>query len=269
MGRDTLGGRLSVGCSGWSYDFWVGPFYPPGSAARDYLRLYSTVFDIVEVDSSFYRIPQRGMVAGWRKATPEDFRFTAKFPKTITHDHKLRNIERPLQWFYSSLEELGPKLDACVVQLAPSFKYDKDFGALKDFLSLLKEDVRHAVEFRHKSWFRDDVYELLERHGVALGWSENQYLVTPPRITADFIYLRMIGDRSLEKLGQTQKDRSEEMASWATHIRDASDDVKRAYVFFNNHFAGFGPASVNEFRRLVGLAAREFLKSGQKTLGEF
>ncbi|MFQ5838760.1 MAG: DUF72 domain-containing protein [Thermoplasmata archaeon] len=247
----------------------MGPFYPIGTAPRDYLKLYATVFDIVEVDSSFYRIPQRGMVAGWRRATPEGFRFTAKFPKIITHENRLRNIERPLQWFYSSFEELGPKLEAYVVQLPPSIKYERDFAALEDFLALLKEDVQHAVEFRHNSWFRDDVYALMERYGVALTWAETQYLTTPPKLTADIIYLRMIGDRSLRQLGELQKDRSEEMGVWNDHIRGAVEDVRRAYVFFNNHYAGFGPGSVNEFRRLMGLIAKEFPHSGQKTLAEF
>ncbi len=247
----------------------MGPFYPPGTRPRDYLRLYASVFDVVEVDSSFYRIPPRGMVAGWRRATPEEFRFTAKFPRTITHEHKLREVERPLGWFYSAFDELGPKLEALVVQLPPSLRYEKDMQALEGFLNLLKEDVTHAVEFRHKSWFREDVYALLERYGVVLAWSQNQYLTTPSRLTADAFYLRMIGDRSLTRLGELQRDRSQEMTAWMEQAKDVVDEVRRGYVFFNNHYAGFGPGSVNEFRRLAGLIAREFPKSGQKTLAEF
>ncbi len=260
---------MSIGCSGWAYDFWVRPFYQPRTRPRDYLKLYTTVFDIVEADSSFYRIPSRSMVSGWRRATPEHFRFTAKFPRTITHEHKLRDVERPLGRFYSSFDELGPRLEAYVVQLPPSLRYERDFRSLEDFLSLLKEDVTHAVEFRHRSWSRKDVYALLERYGVALAWSENQYLRTPPKLTADILYLRMIGDRSLERLGELQKDRSEEMRSWMDEVKGLEEEVRRGYIFFNNHYAGFGPGSVNEFRRLTGLMAREFPQSGQKTLAEF
>ncbi len=223
----------------------------------------------MEVDSSFYRIPPKGMVAGWRMATPDHFRFTAKFPKRITHELKLREAERPLGWFYSSFEELGPKLDAFVVQMPPSLKYDKDLEAFEAFLALLKDGVPHAVEFRHRSWFRDDLYAMMERYGVALAWSETQYLRTPAKVTSDLVYLRMIGDRSLKKLGEIQKDRSEEMGGWLSDIEDVVEGVRRGYVFFNNHYAGFGPGSVNEFRRLAGLIAREFPESGQKTLAEF
>ncbi len=247
----------------------MGPFYPPGTKPAEYLRLYSSVFDVVEVDSTFYRIPPRGMVAGWDRNTPEDFRFAAKFPKVITHEHKLRDVERPLGWFYASMEALGPKLDALVVQLPPSLKYDKDHDTMEGFLAQLRSDPLHVVEFRHKSWFREDVYALLERYGVALGWSENQYLKTPARLTTDAFYLRMIGDRSISRLGALQKDREKEMSSWLDDAAHAMDDVQRGYVFFNNHFAGFGPGSVNEFRRLAGLVAREFPEGEQRTLAEF
>lgn len=261
--------RLRIGCSGWSYDFWEGGFYPIGTPKGAFLEVYSSVFDVVEVDSTFYRIPPPPMVAGWDRATPADFRFTAKFPKVVTHEHKLRRVQEPLQRFYDAFDVLGRKLDAFVVQLPPSLKYDRDRDALETFLGLLRKGIPHAVEFRHKSWFRDDVYALLADHDVSLAWSTTQYLDTPPEVTGDLLYLRMIGDRSLEKLGTLQKDRTDEMAFWSERVQEHLDDVSRAYVFFNNHFAGFGPGSVNEFRRLLGLIEREFPKSGQKTLAEF
>ncbi|MFQ6013620.1 MAG: DUF72 domain-containing protein [Thermoplasmata archaeon] len=267
--RAALAERLLVGTSGWSYDFWTGSFYPPGTPARDYLRLYSSVFDVVEVDSSFYRIPLPSMVATWRRATPEDFAFTAKFPRGITHERKLRGVEGPLEQFYGAFDELGPKLRAFVVQFPPSFQVEKDLSALETFLTLIRTDVPHAFEFRHRSWFQEKVSDLLASHHVAQAWSTTQYLDSPPTVTSDLLYLRLIGDRSLEQLGELQKDRTEEMGVWGTRIRDAIPDVRQAYVFFNNHFAGFGPGSVNEFHRLVGLIERAFPRSGQKTLTEF
>lgn len=260
---------MKIGCSGWAYDFWVGPFYPPGSRPRDYLKLYSSVFDVVEVDSSFYRIPPRSMVAGWAANTPDDFRFTAKFPKRITHDHKLRDIERPLGWFYSAFDELASKLDGFVIQMPPSLRYDRDLEAFQAFLDLLRDDVPHAVEFRHKSWFRDELYGLLGSHNVSLAWSETQYLSTPPIVTGDLIYIRFIGDRSLTELGTLQRDRTEEMRRWLGNVSEAVEEVRRGYIFFNNHYAGFGPGSINEFRRLAGLIEREFPESDQRTLAEF
>jgi uncharacterized protein YecE (DUF72 family) len=247
----------------------VGPFYPPGTQPSSFLRVYSTVFDTVEVDSSFYRVPSPSMVAAWRRSTPDDFLFTAKLPKRITHELRLRRVEEPLERFYSSFRELGPKLGAVVVQLPPSFKHDSDLAALEAFLGLVTDSYRHAVEFRHRSWFREDVYSLLEAYNVGLAWAETQYLKPPSRLTADIIYLRMVGDRSIREFSEVQRDRSEEMMGWLGRIRAAGGEVSRAYVFFNNHYAGFGPGSVNEFRRLAGLMAREFPRGGQRTLAEF
>jgi uncharacterized protein YecE (DUF72 family) len=261
--------RLRVGCSGWAYRDWVGPFYPPRTPASDFLRIYSAVFDTVEVDSSFYRVPSPGMVESWRRTTPDDFVFAAKLPRRVTHELKLRDVEEDLNQFYSSISLLGPKLGALVVQLPPSFRYEVGIEALEAFLPLLRDDMKHVVEFRHRSWFRDDVYALLERYNVSLAWAETRYLRTPAQLTGDVLYLRMVGDRELERFREIQRDRTDEMRRWLQRIRGAGNQVSTAFVFFNNHYAGFGPGSVNEFRRLAGLAAREFPKGGQKSLADF
>lgn len=266
---EDLGDILRVGCSGWSYRDWVGPFYPPGTPPSRYLRIYASVLDTVEVDSSFYRVPSPGTVDSWRRSTPDDFIFTAKVPRRITHELKLRRSEAALDEFYSSILRVGNKLGALVLQLPPSFRYDSDMQALEDFLSHLRPEVGHAVEFRHASWFRNDVYALLERYGVSLTWAETQYLRTSAQLTGDILYLRMVGDRQLERFTGVQRDRTAEMVEWIQHIREASGSVSRAYVFFNNHYAGFGPGSVDEFRRLAGLAALEFPRKGQRTLADF
>jgi uncharacterized protein YecE (DUF72 family) len=253
-----LAAKLKLGCSGWGYEDWIGPFYPKDTPPADFLRLYSRIFDIVEVDSSFYRTPSPSMVAQWRRLTPPGFLFTAKFPRRITHELKLRNAEDSLQFFYRSMTELGDKLAALVIQLPPSIKYDRDRQALTAFLDGLNPNLRHAVEFRHPSWFREDVYKLVGDRNIAMTWSTNQYLSTPPEVTTDFLYLRMVGDRELEEFDRIQRDKGEEMREWYKELEKAADRVNQAMVFFNNHYAGFGPASVNEFRRLSGLMKLDF-----------
>ena len=247
--------RYRVGCSGWSYEDWVGPFYPKEAKPKDYLRLYSSVFDSVEIDSSFYRIPNQSMVAQWKKNTPENFVFCPKFPKKITHEYKLENVSSSLGFFYKTLAGLDAKLGPLVVQLPPSFKYDKGYPVLEKFLSseAKTKAFRHAIEFRHKSWFREDVYDLLRSNGVSLCWSMNQYASSPLELTSNFIYARLVGERDITKFSETQKDRSKEMKEMASAVKDSMGSVDDAFVFFNNHFAGFGPESVNEFRRLLGL----------------
>lgn len=268
-----MGEKLRIGCSGWGYEDWVGPFYPSGTSSGDFLKLYSSVFDIVEVDSSFYRTPSPAQVAQWRRTTPESFLFTMKFPRRITHELKLRKAEEPLGYFLRSTKELGEKLGALVLQLPPSLKYDKDAPFLWAFLDLLGERQPLGVEFRHNSWFREDVYRTLEDHSATMIWSTNQYLDTPPEVTSGLVILRMVGDREITEFNRIQKDQKEQMKAWYDELAKVADGMKQAFVFFNNHYAGFGPASVNEFRRLAGMMELSFPKGPhgqqQRSLGEF
>ena len=252
--------KLKIGCSGWSYQDWVGPFYPKDAQASDYLRLYSSVFDAVEVDSTYYRNPSPLMVSNWRRGTPEGFVFTAKFPKKITHEKKLRDVGEQLERFYKSMSELREKLGALLVQLPPSFNYKKDRDALEQFLGQIDTRYRHAIELRNRSWFRPDVYKMLGQSNVALVWSENQYASTPPEATSEVAYVRMVGDRSITDFSKTQRDQGEVMRKWYSALEEKSSLFKQGFIFFNNHFAGFGPGSVNEFRRLAGLAELDWKK---------
>ena len=246
--------RLRIGCSGWSYQDWVGPFYPRDAKPGDYLKLYSTTFNAVEIDSTYYRTPSPLMVANWRKITPEAFVFTAKFPKKITHELKLRDSLAQLERYYKSISELREKLGPLLIQLPPSFNYKKDKEALEIFVGQIDTKYKHAIEFRNKSWFKPDIYKLLESKNVALAWSENQYASTPPEATSDIAYLRMVGDRTITNFGGTQKDQSQVLKKWYDTLEEKSNLFRQGFIFFNNHFAGFGPGSVNEFRRLAGLA---------------
>jgi len=260
--------RLRIGCSGWSYKDWLGPFYPRDLAAKDYLKFYSKVFNCVEVDSSFYRIPNAFMVNQWRSNTPSGFLFSPKLPKKITHDNKLKDSDSTLLYFYSVVNKLKEKLGPIAIQLPPSVKLASHMEVMKEFIPKLSPEFRHAIEFRHKSWFTPEVYALLRKSNIAMVWSLNQYLETPPEATADFVYLRMVGDRELTEFKGIQKDRSEEMKRWASIVQETSGKFESGYVFFNNHFAGFSPESSNEFRRLLGLMELDWKTQGgeQRTL---
>jgi len=201
---------LRIGCSGWSYKDWAGVFYPKGLPAKDYLTQYSKVFNCVEIDSSFYRIPNAYMITQWKNNTPAGFLFSPKVPKKITHDHKLQNSESTLVYFYSMVSKLKEKLGPIAIQLPPSFKASVHFTILKDFISQLSPEFKHAIEFRHKSWFTPETYALLKKNNIAMVWSLNQYLETPPEVTADFMYLRLVGDRKITEFNRVQNDRSDD-----------------------------------------------------------
>lgn len=266
--------RFHVGCVGWSYPEWVGPFYPPRAEASDYLALYARAFDVVEVDSSFYAIPSQDMTRSWLEASPEGFTLTAKFPKLITHDKLFVQVDDPLRWFFQSVSILKPKLGPLVMQLPPRFSIGGGRPALEAFVDKLPSGYRYGIEFRHRSWFTPETYQWLGDRGIALVWSENDYVEVPPVVTTDFVYLRFIGDRSLPKLtGEIQRDRTAEIRKWHAEVRKVADSVPDAYVFFNNHFAGFGPGCVNLWRQIDGQPpvdwALQMREAGQKSLFDF
>jgi uncharacterized protein YecE (DUF72 family) len=253
-----------IGCSGWSYTSWKGPFYPPNLDNSDWLRFYSQVFDYVEIDSSFYRIPNQFMVKNWVKRTPDNFRFTAKFPKVITHDKYLVNVEEDVERFLENIEPLEKKTLALLIQLPPSIEIMQGLEGLRNLLPLLNDRFRYAVEVRHQSWFQDLAYNFFADNDLCLVWSQLAKIRTPPIVTTDFLYVRFIGDRSIEEkdFGKIQKDRVLEMSNWAEQIKNVEigkgkgkrSEVRDAMIAANNHYAGFGPGTVNIFRNMVGMS---------------
>lgn len=266
--------ELRIGTSGWVYDFWVGGFYPTFTKPEDYLKMYSKIFQIVEIDSSFYRIPEPNTIKQWAKETPDDFLFTAKFRKTVTADKRLTDVKEDVEYFLNCFEPMGKKLAAFVIQLPPGFTYEEGIQKLGKMISYLDPRYRYAVEFRDVSWFRKETYDLLKASKIAVAWSEIPYARNPGAITSDFIYLRFIGERNLPQkdLGEILRDKVDKKANWAERLKRELPKVKEAFVFFNNQFEGFGPGSVNSFRRLMGLEQIDFQKinlGGQQTLFDF
>ena len=254
--------KFYIGCCGWSYTAWKGPFYPSDIKNSKWLEFYSKVFDYVEIDSSFYNKPNVIMVKQWLKKTQEDFRFTAKFPKVITHDKRLKNVDNELQLFFKAIEPLYDKTLALLIQLPPSIEIMEGLQRLRELVYKLDNRFRYAVEVRHPSWFQDLAYNFFANNNICMVWSQIVGIRTPPIVTSDFLYLRFIGDRSLQEkdFGRIQKDRSPEMRKWVKRISRAEKSneeenkrLKFAIVAANNHYAGFGPMSVNIFRKMVGL----------------
>ena len=254
--------KFYIGCCGWSYTAWKGPFYPSDIKNSKWLEFYSKVFDYVEIDSSFYNKPNVIMVKQWLKKTQEDFRFTAKFPKVITHDKRLKNVDNELQLFFKAIEPLYDKTLALLIQLPPSIEIMEGLQRLRELVYKLDNRFRYAVEVRHQSWFQDLAYNFFANNNICMVWSQIVGIRTPPIVTSDFLYLRFIGDRSLQEkdFGRIQKDRSPEMRKWVKRINRAEKSneeenkrLKFAIVAANNHYAGFGPMSVNIFRKMVGL----------------
>src|ERR671933_2390642 len=255
-----------IGCSGWSYSAWQGPFYPPDmNNSSNWLKYYASVFDYVEIDSSFYRLPNTFMVKNWFKKTPEHFRFTAKFPNVITHDKRLKNIRKELEYFHQAMLPLKDKTLALLVQLPPSLKITEGIENMRQHLipQLDSNNFRYAVEVRDRSWFQDLAYNFFADNNICMVWSQLAELRTPPIVTTDFLYLRFIGDRSVNEkdFGKIQKDRVVEMKKWSNKLKRVLEEqrggreksINLAIVSANNHYAGFGPETANMFRKMIGL----------------
>ena len=253
-----------IGCSGWSYSAWKGPFYPSNmDNSSDWLSYYASVFDYVEIDSSFYRMPNLFTVKNWLKKTPENFKFTAKFPKVITHDKHLKDVSRELEYFHQSMLPLRDKTLALLIQLPPSLKITEGLDNLRQVVSELDTKFRYAVEVRDRSWFQDLAYNFFANNNICMVWSQLAELRTPPIVTTDFLYVRLIGDRSIDEkdFGKIQKDRVIEMKKWSSKIKRVSKqeegggrkNINLAIVSANNHYAGFGPGTANIFRKMVDL----------------
>jgi len=250
---------LYIGCSGWSYEGWKGNFYPKDMESKDYLSYYSKFFKFVEVDSTYYHIPSRSSVRGWKDKTPEDFKFSLKFPKVITHEKKLEDVIKPLSILFYSLEPLIEKTLTLLIQLPPFLSEKKGFSPLQYMVRYLDKRFRYSLEVRHSSWFNDNVYNLMKENNISLVWSIRDKLQTPSMITSDQVYLRFIGDRSISEkdFGKIVKDRRKEMFDYVKKIRETQNEdssTRDVLIAFNNHFAGFGPQSVNDFLKLMGMS---------------
>ena len=246
---------VRIGTQGWSYDDWKDVFYPPGSKQEDRLPFYASVFDSVELDTTFYHPPRPTIARSWARHTPAGFRFAAKVPRALTHDARLRRAGPMLADFARAMEPLGEKLGPLLVQMPADFTRDDDTAdELRRFLGDAPEGLQLAIEFRHASWHTEPTWELLRRHATAVAWTEWRELACVHEVTSDFLYVRWLGDRrEIDVYDRVQVDRAESFARWDEALRRVIPEVREVFGYFNNHWAGHSPASANEMKRRLGL----------------
>lgn len=235
---------LYIGTSGWIYPHWKGVFYPEHMPQRDWLDFYARRFDTVEINYSFYRWPEREVFEKWRKETPERFVFAVKASQYLTHRKKLKDSEEPLGRVIDHARGLGDKLGPILYQLPPRWKVNLD--RLKHFLALLPTDIRHAMEFRDPSWQIEEVYSLLEEHGVAYCVMSSPGLPRVMRVTAPFAYIRM--HNGGEDTGGRYED--PQLEWWADQITVWLEDAD-VFVYFNNDQHGYAVENAFRLRELV------------------
>ena len=231
--------NLYVGTSGYSYKEWKGSFYPEKIPAKDMLRFYSERLSTVEINATFYRMPQTSMLENWKEQVPNSFRFVLKASQRITHFKRLKETDEETKYFLETASVLGEQLGVVLFQLPPNMK--KDLPRLEMFLAQLPPTPRAAFEFRHPTWFDDDVLELLRSQNRALVVSDTDDLpATHIDKTADWGYLR------LRRVNYAE----ENLTEWLQRIR--AQGWSETFLFFKHEDEGTGPKLAAEFLRLAG-----------------
>jgi uncharacterized protein YecE (DUF72 family) len=239
---------IRIGCSGWNYAHWRnGLVYPPKCPPAKWLPTYAQWFDTVEVNATFYRLTKPQFVERWIEQTPEDFVFTIKGSRYLTHIKRLQERDQGFRRFYDSIAPLvgHHKMGPVLWQLPPDFKRDDD--RLHAWLEALPPG-RHTMEFRHATWFEPPVLDMLRERNVALTWPDRPNLPTPPSLepTADFAFIRFhYGAR-----GRRGNYSDSEIAEWADRIRVLASDVD-VFAYYNNDWEGFAVENGRRLRRLL------------------
>jgi uncharacterized protein YecE (DUF72 family) len=235
--------NMFLGTCGWSYKEWEGVFYQKNSSESK-LRTYSRVFKTAEIDSTFYRNPSRGTVMDWLKYSPSDFVFTAKLPKTITHDKVLglkKDVKSDLELFLDLMRplQLGGKFACLLIQLPPKYSYN--LKNLESFFQILDPSFRYAVEFRNLTWLlpATETFDLLKQYEVAYTIVDEPLLPPEVYLTADFAYFRWHGKG--EKIWFDYRYTEEELNPWVLKVEETANNVKKVYGYFNNHYHGYAP----------------------------
>ena len=233
-----------TGCSGFNYDDWKGKFYPEDVPRNRWLEYYAEKFDTVEINSSFYRLPSEKTLKNWYGRVPDDFRFTLKGSRYVTHQKKLNQAGEAVKKFYERAGLLQEKL-ACILWQLPGNQH-KDIDKLEDFCSVMSGEFLNVLEFRHNSWYDEKVYEVMNQFGVAFciisapdGLSEEAVKTT------DHVYMRFHGRHTWYNYLYNH----DELKDWARKLKNLNPG--RIYAYFNNDYQAYAPGNAREFQEMI------------------
>ncbi len=243
-------GDIRVGTSGWSFDSWIGTFYPEGSPHRDLLKLYCQSFDTVEINNTFYALPTRAAATRWRRTPNKGFKFAVKASRYLTHRKKLKDPRDGLNRFFFAIEPLGGCMGPILFQLPPRWQVDKE--RLQAFLQILPGDYRYAFEFRDHSWLNEEIYELLAKYGVSLCFYDLKGYQSPEVHTAGFSYVRLHGPQ--EAYGGSYDDQT--LQSYADKILRWADEGRDVYCYFDNDQKSHAPLNASSLLHKIDLLKR-------------
>ena len=234
---------MRIGCSGWQYRHWQGSFYPTALSAAGWLEYYATHFDTVEINNSFYRLPQAETFAEWRRRVPQSFIYALKASRYLTHLKKLKEPGPPVALFFSRARALGRRLGPVLYQLPP--RWPRNLERLETFLRILPRRRLHAIEFRDPSWYCDETFELLDRYKAALCLHDMVRFATGRRLVGPFVYVRFHGPQPY-----TGRYSDQTLEAWAEWCAGCHHQGMPVYAYFNNDARGDAPRDALRLRRL-------------------
>jgi uncharacterized protein YecE (DUF72 family) len=260
-GRNNL--AIHIGTSGWHYKHWLGDFYPERYAPDKMFSWYAREFHTVEINNSFYRLPEQKIFQRWKDLAPPGFIFAVKASRFITHIKRLKDAQDAVDLLFSRARRLGSTLGPVLFQLPPRWKANVE--RLAEFLSILPKRHRFALEFRDESWYRPPVYELLRLHNVAICLHDWQEIRSPKQLTANFTYIRFHGSGS--RYGGNYPVAC--LREWADKIRSWQEELREVFVYFNNDIGGHAIRNARSLRAMLGSRAQPAIKSGGKSGQDF
>ena len=262
--------KIRIGSCAWSFEDWLGMFYPHDLPESRWLEFYANYFPVVEVDSTFHAAPAENTVRRWAEMTPAGFRFTCKLPRRITHICRLRDCAAELNSFLRAIESLESKLQVILIQLPPSLTPADGKQALRKFLLQLPREFRFAIEFRHAGWHRPQFIRLMEKYRICWVWADttplNERNLAPFEFlpcTTDFLYVRLLGDYAtkydidgghIHRYEKLLWKREAALESWSVKIKRHLPDVRSVSAFAGNHFEGFAPETCQRLAQRLGFS---------------
>lgn len=238
-------GHIHIGTSGWHYKHWVGNFYPTGTKGNSQLAYYAERFSTVEINNSFYKLPEKEIFRNWKTTVRSGFLFSVKASRYITHMKKLIVDQESLDRMFGHAAELGKKCGPILFQLPPNWKINTERLAL--FLSALPDATKCTFEFRHPSWHCDEVYALLTQHNCAFCIYDIAGFLSPVKVTANFAYIRLHGPGSKYQ-GSYDKHT---LAEWAKQCQQWAEDGIETYVYFDNDQKGYAAENASTMQEII------------------
>lgn len=263
--------KIKIGCAGWNYKDWIGPFYPKTLELSRHLEYYSRYFDLVEINSTFYNLPSVEIVKNWFERVPKSFKFIAKVWQNITHNLNTNDLDTYIDQFFTQMEYLSDKISRFLFQFPPWFKYtEKHYKQLNNLVKIIPSDYKFVIELRDNSWFKPEIIAgLIDGYKNILGTTYMPNLKSFYMPNQKSYYIRLIGDRELTVFNKIQRKQEKAISDLKKCLEDLkkSPQINEIFIIVNNHFVGFAPELVNELKKKNGLKFKQF--NQQKKIFDF